>query len=71
MSTLIQVNRKRMATHEAEMTGAQLCALAGVSTTDVDVWRIQPLGYPDDRIKPDDVVPMFHGLRIFTAPKVI
>jgi hypothetical protein len=71
MNALIQVDRERLSVTETEMTGRQLCALAGRSADEVDLWLITPLGYLDERVSPNEVVPMFNGLRVFTAPKQI
>ncbi len=64
----IFINKKKFETSENQLTGAQILALAGLSTDEYDIFLVKGDG-KSDRIGPDAFVQIKNGLHFNAITK--
>ena len=67
----IRIDREQYEWSDEKISGAQLRDLPSpLIPPDRDLFQVVP-GHPDRKIKDDDTIEVYDGLRIFTAPNTI
>ena len=70
-SFTIRIDREQYEWPDEKISGSQLRDLPSPPiTSDRDLFQVVP-GHPDRKIKDDDTIEVYDGLRIFTAPNTI
>ena len=68
---IIQIDRTKYEWSDEEISGAQLrCLPPTPIPTERDLFQVIP-GHPDRKIKDEDTIKVYDGLRFFTAPNTI